>query len=596
MKRRNSHKIIELLIAVVLCTSLLAGCLPGVQSPADNTDVPAVSAEPGDDTPTEAPITEAPATETATGEPATDAPASDAPASDAPATDVPATETPATEAPVELIDVSLDDFVSIWGKVRTSVDDNDEYIFLQKTPGGKVNITGMSWSSGKAFGQCVINGVKKDMNSGVYYVDADLLTINGRSSDPFTFTVAENNELTVSYEGASSKFIPDDADEHMREGVNHFGPERYSNVMTSWGEVRSLYLNGDIYIAIKEDSDGRLIATKGKWSDSSVATQAYVVGVTTTIFEDYRVTVERTVDGNTVRDTFDVNSLFAATIFGTDFEPIKGAYVEDSYADHPDLSKLKQLTNSEIKDAWGYLRTAGGDEWEDYYITLVESTEGELWAELATWSEGKIYSQVRIIGVWKDNWTENQGKFFVVVEKNVKGETGRFYITGNAIDFDTIMTLYFKGAVTMGSPTIDLPTTSFVMDSADNHAKYGSGEYQPYYKNWSSIISQWGSVRTDQNMPTDYIVVGVYFGGRLLARKYNWRTGEVLDQAYIVGVRADWRFKSYMVTLEKRTDAGIELIYISVMEGSNPTHDDIYAWTYNDVSRCYYLDSFDNHR
>ena len=549
MKLNSKLKVIKVIVAVLLCAALLSGCLPGVLSPSE-------SNKPDDGT---------------------------------------ATEAPATKAPEGLVDVSLDDALSLWGKVRTSAKDTDRYAFLQKTPGGKLVATGMSWSSGKAFEQLIIKEVKKEKDAGVYYVNADRFTDSGKVSESFTVSAAEGDGLTVDYKGESTLFTPDDEIEHMRMGNDGFGPESYSGITGAWGEVRSLYLNGDIFIAIKEDADGRLVATKGKWSDSSAAVDAYIIGAAMSISEDYIVTVDRVYDGKTVRESFVVNSLFAATVFGTEYEPIRGAYIEDSYADHPDMSKLQKLTNEEIKNAWGYLRSAGGDEWSDYYITLVESDENELWADLSTWSEGKIYSQVKIVGVWKDNWTENHGKFFVVVDKNINGENARFYITGDAIDFDTIMTLYFKGAVTMGSPTIDLPTTSFIMDSTDNHAKFGSGEFQPFYRKWSELITQWGNVRTNENNSNEYIVLGNYFGGLLLARKYSWDTGEVLSQAYVVGARADWRFKSYVVTLDLRTDAGYERVYLTIMSGSNELHDDLYAWTYNGVNAIYYLDSFSNH-
>ncbi|MBP5729828.1 MAG: hypothetical protein J6X19_01360 [Clostridia bacterium] len=609
MKQTRSFRMVIVLISVLLCTALLAGCLPGLELPADQTEQPGETQQPVDGT-------DVPATEAATGEPATAAPATAEPATaepatEAPATEEPATELPATETPTEpatedpgtvntplpaqLIPASADDILNLWGKVRTAEIDSDACIFMQKTPGGKVVMTGVYWSSGRASDQEMITDVKKDPTTGIYYVTAERYIGSKRFTESFAISSVENNVLAVEYEGEQLLFLPDSIDNHMRVGAEGFGPEGYSAIMSTWGEVRSLYLNGDVYIALSEDSDGRLVATKGKWSDDSAATKAYIIGVSMSVYEDYIVSVERTVNGETVREYFTVNSLLAARVFGTEYEPIKGAYVEDSFADHPDVTKLKKLTNDEIKSAWGYLRSAGGDEWSDYYITLVESSDGELWAELSTWSEGKIFSQVKIIGVWKDNWTENQGKFYVVVEKIVKGESALFYITGSAIDYDTIMTLYFKGAVTMGSPIDDLPATSFIMDSVDNHAKYGSGNYLPYYRNWSEIISQWGKVRTNQNSADEYIIVGAYFGGRLLARKYSWRTDEILNQAYVIGVRADVRYKSFIVTLEKRTDAGVERIYLSVMNGSNPYHDDVYAWTYNSVNEIYYLDSFDNH-
>jgi hypothetical protein len=453
----------------------------------------------------------------------------------------------------------------------------------------------MSWGRGIAYEQLFIKEVKKDNASGTYTITADKYTETGKVTETFTVTGGENNGLVLNYDGESTLFVPDTVSDHRKIDSSIFAPEGYSTVLGSWGEVRSLYLNGDIYIAVKEDDDGRLVATKGKWSDSSAAKTAYIVGASSSAFESYIITLERTVEGKMVHESFAVNTLMAATLYSSDYELMSGAYFEDSYADHPDTSKLQKLTDEEIQNAWGYLRSAGGDEWSDYYITLVKSTDDELWADLSTWSEGKIFSQVRIIGVWKDNWTGNGGKFYVIVQKNIGGNSALFYITGSAIDMDTIMTLYFKGAVTMGSPLIDLPTTSFIMDNADDHSKFGSGEFHPFYKKWNEIISQWGNVRTNERNTSEYIVVGGYFGGRLLARKYDWQTGAVLGQAYIVGVRADWRYKSYVVTCDILTDAGYVRNYITIMNGSTGQHSDIYAWTIEGVNSIYFEDSFSNH-
>ena len=150
MKRMKSFRLVTVLISVLLCTALLAGCLPGLELPADHTEQPGETQQPVD-------VTDLPATEAATGEPATGAPATEAPATAEPATaepatEAPATESPATEAPTEpatedpgtvntpppeqLIPASADDILNLWGKVRTAESDSDACIFMQKTPGG----------------------------------------------------------------------------------------------------------------------------------------------------------------------------------------------------------------------------------------------------------------------------------------------------------------------------------------------------------------------------------------------------------------------------------------------------------------------------
>ena len=93
---KNAKKLLALLLAVVMCVGVFAGC--GQQAAPAATQAPAATEAPAEEAPAEeAPAEEAPAEEA----PAEEAPAEEAPAEEAPAEEAPAEEAPAEEAPAE---------------------------------------------------------------------------------------------------------------------------------------------------------------------------------------------------------------------------------------------------------------------------------------------------------------------------------------------------------------------------------------------------------------------------------------------------------------------------------------------------------------